>query len=191
MPIVLPRRIPVAMLAAGSALWRVHRQVHDPLWFGPAPGSAPLGRFDAPEGQHGTCYLGESLAVAVLEAMVRGSRKLLDRTELEARAASRFVTTEPMRFLQFEGAGLARIGVGAEQAHAAAYDDCQRMTADLFAQHPEVDGVQYRSRWDNSLLCWAIFDRAVARLGSPGEARWLGDGALIGPVLDRYDLAVV
>jgi hypothetical protein len=191
MPIALPKRIPVATLPAGSVLWRVYRKTHDPLWFGPAPGSPPLGRFDAPGGEFGVCYFGESLGVAVLETLVRGSRRLLDRAAVEARAASTLVTMNPMRFLQVEGAGLARIGIGAEQAHAADYADCQRMVLDLFQRHADVDGVQYRSRWDTSQLCWAIFDRAKDKLGPPGAPEWLGDGAIIGPVLDRYELDVV
>jgi hypothetical protein len=193
MPIALPKRIPVATLPAGSVLWPVHRTAHGPLWFGPRPGGPPLGRFDAPEGEFGVCYFGEALGAAVLETLVRGSRRLLDRAELEARVATTFRTTMPMRFLQLEGPGLARIGIGigAEQAHAADYRDCQRMILELFQHHPELDGVQYRSRWDTSLRCWAVFDRAADKVGAPGPHAWLGDGAVIGPVLDRYALAVV
>ena len=191
MPIVLPKRIPLATLPAASTLWRVHRREHDPLWFGPAPGTAARGRFDAPTGEFGVCYFGESLGVAVLEALVRGSRKLLDRASLEARAVSSIETGEPMRFLQFEGAGLAKLGIGADHAHSANYADCQRMTLDVFRAHPEVDGVQYRSRWDTSLLCWAVFNRAEGKLDPQRQQmEWLGHGAVIGPTLDRYELEI-
>lgn len=191
MPIALPRRVPVVTRPAGSPLWRVHRREHAPLWFGPLPGTPPRGRFDAPAGEFGICYFGESTSVAVLETLVRGSRRLLDRTELEARAVSTVTLREPMRFLQFEGAGLARLGIGAEQVHTPDYADYQRMTLDLHDAHPDVDGVQYRSRWDNSLLCWAVFDRALPRLNAPSTPAWLGDPAVIGPTLDRYELEIV
>lgn len=190
MAIILPKRIPTVTLPLRSVLWRVHRNKHGALWFGPAPGTPPRSRFDAPAGEFGVCYFGESVGVAVLETLVRGSRRLLDRAELEARMASTIETREPMRFLQFEGAGLARLGIGAEQAHAADYADCQQMTLDLFNAHPDVDGVQYRSRWDTGLLCWALFDRAQGKLHDQQWLRWLGDAAVIGPTLDEYELEI-
>lgn len=190
MPIVLHRRIPLVTLPAGATLWRVHRREHGPLWFGPAPGTPPRGRFDAPAGEFGVCYFAESLGVAVLESLVRGSRRLLDRPDLEARVVSTIPLREPLELLRFEGPGLAKLGIGAEQAHARDYADCQRMMLDLFHSHRGVDGVQYRSRWDNSLICWAIFDRAQDKLSAPGKPDWLGDAAVIGPTLDRYELEI-
>lgn len=192
MPIALPKRLPVAVLAADAVLWRVHRREHSPLWFGPAAGSPPSGRFDAPGGEFGICYLGESISVAVVETLVRGDqRHVLDRALLEARAATPVRVREPLRLLQFEGAGLVRLGIGAEQAHAASYADCRRLAADLFLAHPEIDGVRYRSRWDNSLFCFALFERASEKLGPPGAPQWRGAAAVIGPTLDRYELDVV
>ena len=35
-------------IAAGETVVRVHRVTDGPLWFGPAPGSPPACRFDAP-----------------------------------------------------------------------------------------------------------------------------------------------
>lgn len=191
MPIALPRRLPIVTRGRGAVFWRVHRREHAPLWFGPSRGTPPRGRFDAPAGEFGVCYFGESTDVAVLETLVRGSRRVLDRTGLEARAVSTVAAREPMRFLQFEGAGLARLGIGAEHAHAAAYADCQQMALDLFNAHPDVDGIQYRSRWDNSLLCWAVFERALPRLYPPARAVWLGEPGVLEPTLDHYELEIV
>src|SRR5688500_18329161 len=101
MAIVLPRRIPTVTLPRGTALWRVHRNEHGALWFGPTPGTPSRSRFDAPAGEFGICYFGETVGIAVLETLVRGSRRLLDRADLEARMVSRIGTREPMRFLQF------------------------------------------------------------------------------------------
>lgn len=191
MAIPLPHRPPVTTLPAGAAVWRVHRNAHDALWFGPAAGSPARGRFDALAGQFGICYFGMSLPVAVLETLVRGSRdRLIDRADLEARTASLFTTREPLRLLQFEGAGLVRLGIGAEQAHAADYGDTQRLALDLYERYPKIHGVQYRSRWDNSLSCVALFDRAATTLSNPA-AQWLADPAVIGPTLVQYELELV
>jgi hypothetical protein len=191
MPIILPKRIKIKTLPRSSAIWRVHRTEHDPLWFGPAAGMPPQGRFDAPGGQFGVCYFGGSLAVAVLETLVRGSHdRVLDCAMIEARSVTHFTTHESLRLLQFEGAGLVSLGLGAERAHAAEYKDTQQMMLEPFEQHPEVDGIRYRSRWDNSLLCYVLFERARSALSRTGT-RWLGDPAVIGSTLDRYELEIV
>lgn len=192
MAIALPKRLPVTTLPAGTTLWRVHRREHGALWFGPAPGTPARGRFDAPGGEFGMCYFGRSLAVAVAETLVRGSRtRLIDRADLEARTASTFTTRGPLRLLQFEGAGLVRLGIGEEQAHAAEYAATQRMMLDLFERDTDLAGIQYRSRWDNSLLCVALFDRAAHTLGNAEHHHWLSDPAVIAPTLDRYGLEIV
>ncbi|HEY0035173.1 MAG TPA: RES family NAD+ phosphorylase [Longimicrobium sp.] len=188
--IMLPRRPPMVVAPPRTLLWRIHRSRLAPLWFGPAANAPPSNRFDAPAGEFGICYFGASLDVAFLETLVRGAT-VVAHADLADRSASCFATREEMRFLHFEGAGLVRLGVGADVAHGAEYGPCQQLACDLFQRHPEADGVQFRSRWDTSQLCWAIFERAAAKLGRASTREWLGDYGASGPVLERHDLAVV
>ncbi|CAA9339621.1 MAG: hypothetical protein AVDCRST_MAG68-2938 [uncultured Gemmatimonadetes bacterium] len=188
-PIRLPRRIPVAVRPPRTMLWRVHRTRHGALWYGPH-GDPPSNRFDAPASEYGVCYFGESLDVSFLETLVRGA-DVVAQAEVAARTASYVATTEEMRFLQFEGAGLVRLKIGGDVAHAADYAPCQRMACDLYEQHPDIDGIQFRSRWDTSSLCWAVFDRAKAKVGPARGKQSLGDYDVIGPTLERHDIAVV
>src|SRR5687768_281103 len=104
MPIRLPRNPPIVEVPVTQVLWRVHRREHEPLWFGPGSGKPPLGRFDAPGGEYGTCYFGAALGVAILETLVRGLKvPVIPRAALEVRAASAVAITEPLRMLQLEG----------------------------------------------------------------------------------------
>lgn len=82
------------------------------------------------------------------------------------------------------------MGIGAEVVHAADYTETQQMMLDLFDRHPAIAGVQYRSRWDNGLLCYALFDRAQAALHHP-ESHWLADPGVIGPTLNEYAIEIV
>jgi hypothetical protein len=185
----LPKRIPVAVHPPRTILWRVHRTRQGALWYGPH-GDPPSNRFDAPANEYGICYFGESLDVSFLETLVRGA-DVVEQSEVAARSASYFATAEEMRFLRFEGPGLVRLKIGGDVAHAADYAPCQRMACDLYEQHPDIDGIQFRSRWDTSSLCWAVFDRAKAKVGPALGKQSLGSYDVIGPILERHDIAVV
>lgn len=187
MPIRLPGNPPIVEVPVTKVLWRVHRAEHAPLWFGPAPGNPPAGRFDAPAGEFGTCYFGAALGVAILETLVRGLKvPIIPRTALAMRAATAIAPARPLRMLQLEGKGLPSFGLS---AHAITGDDvtgCRGLALRVHEALPDVDGIQYRSRWDNSELGWAVFDRARTGLGPVLGAYTLDDPAVVRPALIPY-----
>ena len=165
MPILLPANPPVVEVPTTQALWRVHRLDYGPLFFGPLPGEPPRGRFDAPGGEYGVCYFAATLGVALLETLVRGRKvPLIPRGDLKVRSASSFALGEPMRMLQLEGKGLASFGLSAHEVSGHDVAACRDLARRVHEALPDVDGIQYRSRWDTSELCWAVFDRARDRI---------------------------
>jgi RES domain len=187
MPLRLPTDPPLVEVTLGQVLWRVHLLRFAPLWFGPGTGAPPKGRFDAPGGEYGVCYFGEHLGVAILETLVRGrSRPLIARAELDVRGGSAFGVAAPLRMLQLEGAGLPSFGVSAHEVMGSRYGPCQELARRLHARFPDVDGVQYRSRWDSASLCWAVFDRAQTRIGGLVRTHRLDDPAVVVPALRPY-----
>ena len=187
MPLRLPKDPPLVEVPLDQVLWRVHPLQLGPLWFGPGEGAPPKGRFDAPGGEYGTCYFGASLGVAILETLVRGSKRpLISRADLEVRGGSAFGLAAPLRMLQLEGPGLPGFGISAHEVMGSRYGACQDLARRVHAQLPEVDGIQYRSRWDTSGLCWAVFDRAEERIGGLVRTHRLDDPAVVVPALRRY-----
>ncbi|HEX8692272.1 MAG TPA: RES family NAD+ phosphorylase [Longimicrobium sp.] len=187
MAIRLPKDPPVAEVPLDQVLWRVHLLRYEAIWFGPGEGAPPKGRFDAPGGEYGVCYFGESLGVAILETLVRGrKRPLISRADLEVRGGSAFGLAAPLRMLQLEGPGLPSFGVGAHEVMGDDYASCRDLARRIHARFSELDGVQYRSRWDSSSLCWAVFSRAVTRIGGLVRTHRLDDPAVVVPALRRY-----
>jgi hypothetical protein len=187
MALRLPDDPPVVGVPLDQVLWRVHLLRYDALWFGPGAGAPPKGRFDAPGGEYGTCYFGKSLGVALLETLVRGRRRpLISRADLEVRGGSAFGVAAPLRVLQLEGAGLPSFGISAHEVMGSDYAACQELALRVHARHPEVDGIQYRSRWDSGSLCWAVFDRAETRIGGLVRTHRLDDASVVVPALRRY-----
>lgn len=181
MPIHLPSDPPVADLPLHAVLWRVHPKNRDALWFG----RTGRYRFDPPGGEYGVCYFGSSLGVAILETVVRGKRiPIIPRAELESRNGTSVRATEPLRVLRLEGAGLPSFGLSAHRVTGPDYGECRDLALRVWQGHPELAGIQFRSRWDNS-LCWALFDHAETRLAPLGTS-WLGDPAAVTPALRPY-----
>jgi hypothetical protein len=190
MAIKLPARsrLPVVSVPVGTALWRVHETTYGAIWYGKKADK----RFDDPASAFGVLYLGESPGVAVLETLVRGANRcVVDQAEWNLRSVSRVNLAADLRVVRFEGPGLKRFGIGAERAHAGNYAECQALSAAIHAAHPDVDGIQFRSRWDTSQLCWAVFERAQAKVAGAAAADPLNGSPIGDQVLDDCDIELV
>ena len=187
MPIRLPKAPPIVEVPVTQVLWRVHRLEHDPLWFGPAAGDPPQGRFDAPAGEYGVCYFGAMPGVTILETLVRGLKvPIVPRSALQVRGLSAISPTQPLRMLQLEGKGLPGFGISAHEITGPDVTDCQDLARRVHQKLKNVDGIQYRSRWDTSELCWAVFDRARDRIGGVMGTQHLDNPAVVRPALRPY-----
>ncbi|RVL57842.1 RES domain-containing protein [Sinorhizobium meliloti] len=66
-----PSGLRIAALDAGDVVVRVHQKIHGAIFFGPAPGATPQGRFDAPAGQYRLLYVAQRLEGAFVETVLR------------------------------------------------------------------------------------------------------------------------
>src|SRR3712207_3935879 len=116
---------------------------------------------------------------------------MIPRTRLAERSIARVPVLRELRLVRFHGPGLVRIGIGADVAHGHPYARCQELALS-FWNHPEaVDGIEYRSRWDNDRLCFALFDRAADALDAPDQFLDLGDPRVFNPIFRLYGIGVV
>ena len=181
----------VTVLPAGTALARIHQPRHDPLFFGPPPGSPPLARFDAPDGAFRTLYAGLSPEAAFAESIVRrlAGGGLVAWAGPAARALARLAVTAELRLVRLEGPGLARIGATAAVA-SGPYRIARAWAAALHAHPDRPAGLLYRARHDDAAFCVALFDRAAAHLAVTGSLPLVADRRRLGALLDRYGLGL-
>lgn len=189
----LPGKLPTAIVPARTILWRVHQKEHDPVWFGPNTSQPPRHRFDAQAHEYQVCYFGDSREGAIVETLIRalGPIRVVARKRLAELKLSQLPVRKSLRLARLEGAGLVRLGLDANQVHSDDYTACRELAHAIWSHLDRVDGIQYRSRWDNSRLCVALFDRARSRLGAPVGTLSLGDATVILSILDRYDIGIV
>jgi len=149
----------------GAEFVRVHRQSDGPVFFGPAPGRPPGNRFDAPTGEFRTLYGALALPGAFVETVLRRPGRILRRAEADSRAATRLQTQRPLQLAKIMDEGLQWHGVHAGEISVDDYGPSRQLALDLFEAFPAIDGLAYRSRFNNGQVCFALFDRvAVADL---------------------------
>lgn len=154
------RTLPVHICPAGTVLFRVHRIGRGAVFFSPPAGSGPTGRWDAPAGEFGVCYLGEEPFVAFAETLLREpGRKLVESVDASARSMARIRVRRDLRLVSLHGPGLARIGATAAVC-TGPYRISRAWALALHEHHDGVDGIRYRARHDDDGLAIGLFDRA-------------------------------
>lgn len=165
--------LPVVSIDPASLL-RLYPLGRPPLHFRIAGKGRRAYRFDAPDGEFGAMYCAFSLEACFAETLLRtrayrtpaDQPTLIDESELRARgivwldgrAGERLVLAD------LTGSGLVRLHVDGSISTAARYTVPRRWSLALW-QHPRrVDGIRYVSRFMNSQLAVALFDRCEDRL---------------------------
>lgn len=187
------RTLPIYTAERDWHFWRIHPADLSPLFFGPAKGSPPRGRWDAPDGAFRVCYLAEHSFAAFAECFLRDPATILLETEdLQARALARIKIRSPLRLVTMHGHGLH--AVGATAASCMGEYAVSRAWAAALHDHPEApDGIRYRARHDDDTFAVALFDRAkrkvtdgdTAPLTDPSNVRFLAQ------CLDRYGMGLL
>lgn len=145
-PPTLSKHLPLEVAKAGMRWLRIHDCRRDPLWFGPAPGSPPVNRFDDPVGHYLVCYLGTALEACFAEIFLRNPPvRILSLEDLSARYATTFEVLRAVRLVQVHGPGLAHAGATAEVTGGWSYVTSQAWARALWAHADSPDGLIYRS----------------------------------------------
>ena len=180
----------------GARFGRIFFDRHaDPLGFGKAPS-----RFSDPSRRiasrrFGVLYLGETLKVCFLEAILRDSRNgvvgdyPLDEHELHVRRYAEIEVNVPLSLIDLRGEGAIRKGIPSDVA-GASHQGLARSWSLAFHRRPSApDGIVFPSRL-NGQTNLAIYDRAVPKLRVVGASALIAAAGLA-TVLDELKVALV
>lgn len=161
----------------------------DPLGYGKSPSRFSDPRHRVAANRFGVLYLGESLKVCFLEAVLRDRREGLiddlpiDEVELTRRRYAEIKTVMELRLVDLRGDNAVRMGVPTDVVRAQRQNLARRWSV-AFHEHPSrPDGIIYPSRL-NGATNLAVYDRAIGKLrptrvvtllSAPGLARVLED----------------
>jgi hypothetical protein len=187
------RRLPIAVVPGGMDLWRIHPTDRSCLFFGPAKGQPPRGRWDSPDGRFRVCYLAEKPFAAFAETYLREPGTMVVAMEdLEARNLARVHVAAPLRLVGMHGPGLHALGATA----AACMGDyaVSRAWAAALHAHPErPNGIRYRARHDDDGFAIALFheaERLVADMESAPLAP-MSNRVYLADCLNRYEIGLL
>ena len=154
------RTLPIHVFPALENLYRVHPVNRTSLFFGPAEGQPPRGRWDAPDGRFGVCYMAEQPYAAFAECFLRVPGVMaLEVDDLRERGLALLRPLRDLRLVAMHGAGLH--AVGATAACCTGPYAVSRAWAAALHRHPDrPDGIRYRARHDDDGFAIALFDRA-------------------------------
>lgn len=160
-------RFPAGLLAiergAGEIVVRVHHQDRGAVFFGPKPGASPQNRFDAPSSEYRVLYAADRLEGAFAESVLRRPvGRILRRAFVEERVWTPLRLQRPLILAKVLDEGLQFHGVDASVSASEDYAGPRALALALHTDFPRLDGLAYRSRFNNGEVCFAIFDRVLS-----------------------------
>lgn len=167
----------------------------DPLGFGKTPSrfSDPRRRIAA--NRFGVLYLGDTLKVCFLEAVLRDQRDgsigdlPMEESELHARHYVEIEVAAPLKMVDLREGGAIVMGVPTDVAKASS-QTLARAWSTAFHEHPaQPDGIIYPSRL-NGHTNLAVFDRAIVKLRAVRKMKPIAAPGL-GTVLNDLKVSIV
>ena len=181
-------------VTAGERFGRIYMAgFPDPLGYGKSKSRFSDPRRRKPESRFGVLYLGQTLAVCFLEAVLRDRKDgivgelELEERELDERHYAEIEVASPLRLVDLRNNNAVAMGVPSDVLRGVR-QALGRVWSVVFHDHPQApDGIIYPSRL-NGQVNLAIYGRAVAKL-RPQRLRRLSDVAELAPVLDDLEVA--
>ena len=165
----------VATVGPGETFGRICLAKYpDPFGYGKTPSRFSDPRRRLAENRFGVLYLGQTLKVCFLEAVLRDQRNgvvgdyLISESELRSRRFARIEPIASLTLVDLRGDGCVRMGVPSDVPRRASQALAQRWSL-AFYQHPaQPDGIIYASRLNGDTVL-AVYDRAVTKLREVGN----------------------
>lgn len=192
------RPLALTDIPAGTVWRRLYQsRFPDPLGYGLGPS-----RFSDPEtglvppARFGVVYLGSSLKVCFLEAILRdrGVGRIgafpIEWAELEAWTCGELRIDSPLRLVNLRGDGLVRMGLPTDAVRSSSQVLGRVWSRAIWSHDARPDGIAYESRLNGETNI-AVFDRALAKVSAIATPRLVDCRSELAGVITDFDLAIV
>lgn len=192
------RPLALADIAAGTVWWRLYQtRFADPLGYGLGPSrfSDPETSF-LPPARFGVVYLGSSVKVCFLEAILRdrgvGRTRAfpIEWAELEMWTCGKLRIDVALRVVDLRGDGLVRMGIPTDVARASSQDLGRAWSRAFWSHDAKPDGIIYDSRLNGETNI-GLYDRALTKVTATATPRLVDCRAELASIINDFDLAIV
>ena len=183
-------------VAAGLRFGRIYLGTYpDPLGFGKTPS-----RFSDPRrrkfaNRFGVLYLGDTVKVCFLEAVLRDQRDgvlgdlPIAESELYDRNFAEIEVTTPLTMVDLRDDGPIKMGVPTDVAKGSKQSLARKWAVAFNEHYSQVDGIIYPSRL-NGHTNLAVFDRAIGKLKAVRTTKLIRAPGLA-DILNDLNVAIV
>jgi len=174
----------LATIPLGEVFGRIYLSHYpDPLGYAKTLSRFSDPRRRLPAKRFGVLYLGSSLKVCFVEAVLRDQRDghagdlLLDESDLAKRSYATIEVVSTLSLVDLQKDGPVRMGIPSDVARGAKQSLARKWSV-AFHEHPnQPDGVIYPSRLNGETNI-ALYDRAIAKVGPSAVAPLLKQSEL-------------
>ena len=182
-------------VAAGERWGRIYQgRFPDPLGYGKSGSRFSDPRRRITKNRFGVLYLGQTLKVCFVEAVLRDGRDavvgdlVMDEIELTGRRYAEIEISQPLTLLDLRNDARLRLGVPSDVVGGKAHGLARRWSTAFHDHATRIDGLLYPSRL-NGVENIALYERAVSKLKA--QTVYALDAAPgIAAVLDTYKVAL-
>ncbi len=160
----------LALVDVGARFGRISfTRFNDPLGFGKGPSRFSDPRRRVADSRFGVLYLGGTLKVCFIEAVLRDQGDgrvgdfLLDECDLVVRSYAVIEVAEPLSLIDLRGDGPLRMGIPSDVVRGAKQSLARRWSVAVHEHPNKPDGIIYASRLNGEVNI-AVYDRAIYKL---------------------------
>jgi RES domain len=156
--------LPIYLISQGIELFRIHKSKRGAVYFDRGNGS----RFNSTTAEYGVLYAALDSFAAFRETYRLDRFTPIGRDFLEQRYLSTVKPQRELKLVNLAGAELTHIGADARLT-TGSYLISQPWSKALYNHIDKVDGLFYRSRFDPSKFCVAMYENRVSPESLPEE----------------------
>ena len=166
----------------------------DPIGYSKAPSRFSDPRRHVLRNRFGVLYLGNTLKVCFLEAVLRDQRNgvvgdyVIGEAELRSRRYARIEPISQLHLVDLRGDGCVRMGIPSDVPRSSNQTLSRRWSLAFYQHRFQPDGIIYPSRL-NADTNLAIYDRAIFKLREVGNSSLIGAQGFA-EVLDDLRVAI-